>query len=621
MLSASFLPLVLAAAVPHPSPAQLDGPAFEPILEVLLDQEADGTPNSPLTSGSPLDLTITGDFNGDATPDLLFLDQGRLRFSTAPGLFRAARFVWDSDSPIGTISQLATLPRLGIEDVDHVLAVTETGVHRFWRESTELVWLHSQVAGAEWADATDLRVRLDEVRGTRLATMVSSAGDKVGLLEIDEIGQPLVQSALVPVGAVIDEALVVDLFGDGTLEFVVGSATTFAVLDGSGGLLYGYPLEFETMEYFRRSDGLDAVAWIAKGPDGSGGKHDFLVVDSLGQAVDALGLPLTNQFLGSMAIQDLVAADLDDDGDSDLVLLSDISPHVHAIENDGGAGLLDPTGTTWLEHPYFHGPGEPVQSVKETQVEDPPVVADVNSDGLADLIFADEHEGSFEAALGTPGTQASSIAGENDIFWLDLVDARVGMDSNNLETGEARSYLFLPVHVPTLPTPPAGSNLVLEVVSWGRPLYADYIDPVADSRLEWTLVEGTSIPVYFEWSGPFDSHYIMVRPYAEEIATGRTVRVYEPNFFGLATNAANELELIAQEGAATTIDVPFLTPADNWIVNGVDYSVLNLDPSVQTEPDLPVYDPYAAITVSDPIVKKVRRLPSPPPTSEPTTNP
>ena len=608
MLSISLLALALPAAAP--AAVQSSDITFDPALQTLLSTSSAGDPNSPLTQGNALDLTITGDFNGDATPDIAFLDNGELRFSTAPGLFNAASFAWSSGSPIGTITQLATLPRLDSEPADQILALTDSGLYRLRHQPGGAGWAQDQIAGQPWAGAFDLRARFDPRRGTKLVSAVLALGDSVGVLEI---GPESIASHQVPVGSVVHEALVLDRFADGSLDVVVGSTTSFAVLDLSGALVYGFPLQFETMEHFLRADDLDAVVWVAKGPDGSGGTFDFLIVDPLGQSVDALGLPLTNQFLGAMGVFDLVAEDMDDDGDDDLLLVSASSPSLHAIENDGGAGILNGAGNAWDEAPYFHGPGTPYEST-DHDYELLPTVADFDMDGTGDLLLSDETTGAYHLAAGTTGSTPVFFGSpplDNDIGWMDLGDARFGCDTSGA-TNPPTCYLFLPMTAPTLPTPPAASALYVEVVGWRQLTIGPTLNPQAEYRQAFPIATGTQIPALFSWELGTSSTYFMVRAFAAETATGRITRVYEPEFFGMSVTAPQQTELDGLEGADTSILVPNLLASDNWTLNGVDFGFYGLDPSVQN---------VSAITVTDPIVKKVRRLPDPIPVSEPTTTP
>ncbi len=441
---------------------------------------------------------VIGDIDGDHFLDFVFTDEayGQVRIRSGEPLNEFIGYVGDLDSP--TTLALGDLDGDGDNDVvvGQFNNIPIVGDPPYPAESAEILWLQNPLNGGGGWTAHGVSLLTSEgMRDVALADM-----DADGDLDIVEArsggfswaandGTPadggwvihtINSSPIQPWGVAV-----VDIDGDGDLD-VVGSDVTgdelqwFESEDGGGD---GVPDDFWAAHNI--DAGLDGAAGIDIGDFNSDGLPDVVAAAAVGDRVSWYANPgwtkieVPYAFDGASSVQ---AVDLDLDGDLDILATAENADDVAWFENSDGVGgtwiirTIDASsdGAVDAAAGDFDGDGDPdlvVASLFDLKginlwinrtnhrrffaddsidirvgLADPRTieVADVNGDGLEDVVTALWGNGEIKLYLGfnaygtawweidvaTGFTSARDVAvadvdGDGD---LDILGAAVGAD-------------------------------------------------------------------------------------------------------------------------------------------------------------------------------------------------
>jgi hypothetical protein len=301
------------------------------------------------TTGT-LDGLVTGDFNGDGSPDYAAIEQGApgdpdraLLFTAQPG---AAYLQSEASEDVGEASSLAAgdIDRDG--DLDLVVARADAGAE---------VTVLSNLGGALFSDE-DHSVDTGPAESLALAdfngdgwpdVVVGSAEAEVSVL-LNALGGGFIERPASATGGSepVDDLAVADFDGDGPRDLAATSGAGVILLrgDGGGGLTpFGPP---------RPSGAPGGAVSLAVGDVNADGRTDLaaggamgsrvavLLGDGRGSLVPTLGSPLATGGPLDGEVGALALADMNRDGQTDLVAAN--GPGSVSVLLNADTGLMEP---------------------------------------------------------------------------------------------------------------------------------------------------------------------------------------------------------------------------------------------------------------------------------------
>ncbi len=357
-LAANFGSLVLMTAVLVPS-AGANNQYFD---------EAHAKPIPIDPAPATLGRAVVGDFTGDRYPDVMIMNG-----QTPTLVYGPSAFTFVDDHP-GTANDLASVVGGGPSGTDSLLMVNGSGlVHSWFTHGTGFVTttLHSS---SGWPGAQRVKV-LDDSGGSVDVVAVASNGSNLLVLQ-DVLGTPSFP-VTVSVGATISDIAVLDFIGNSDPEIAVLIPGALRIYSASGALISSTPHTATggLLQRFRQAGfWYDRLAFVVTNPSG----HQWFGV------LDQTSIePLYG--LGSAGVVGIAAADVDLDGDDDLVLNHQASYVMPFLENistgSPPSGLPSFSFTTSDDIDLGYGVGPAPQQAGQ------PVLADLNSDTDIDLIL------------------------------------------------------------------------------------------------------------------------------------------------------------------------------------------------------------------------------------------
>ncbi|MFZ8826755.1 MAG: FG-GAP-like repeat-containing protein [Candidatus Caldipriscus sp.] len=265
-----------------------------------------------------------------------------------------------------------------------VLAAVEYGrVYAFRGTDCSLLW-SSQVLSSSWGSFSPAVGELDPTRlGLEIAVTVD-ATDRLYVLS--GTNGSIIWSA--PLGDVLENPpAIVDIDGDGIGEIFVSSAYTTYAFRGNGTLLWSYPAGYHSSN-------------VAVGDLGNDGTLEVVFVGWDGSSFKVFALRATNgSFVWSYplpSVGDVALGDLDNDGQLEVVV----------VYHGGGVIALRHNGTLYwsrsLSCNSCHWVGYSPNS---------PTIADLNGDGLREILVGCYNENTVYALRGTNGSTLWSYGG------------------------------------------------------------------------------------------------------------------------------------------------------------------------------------------------------------------
>lgn len=343
---AAFLPAVRA---------QMGGGGTPP---PIVDVETHSFPMHTF-SASPGDAytrTVAGRFNDDPQTDLVVLRNGKAMLVLNPTIWNAAL-----EYPLSAINDIAVLPGTS---KDQILTVDGSGLRAWSRNSALDTYTSSTIGSTAWNGAVFVRAaNLDGANGFDFYG-INSTGDKI-LVTLDD-GQGGYTTTSFSLSDTPTQLVALQYDGSGDLEIASVDADSIQIheLDGTivdsttantGGVIAAITDSSST-------DDTLAIVY-----DGGAGTEVVRVLS------DANGLS-TAMNIGNVDPVSMIACDVDDDGDDDLVLNGTTGYRLCVLKNQNGS--FSNMAKQWVDY----GPGGAAPDNDAW-----PVATDIDHDGDLDL--------------------------------------------------------------------------------------------------------------------------------------------------------------------------------------------------------------------------------------------
>ena len=417
-----------------------------------------GTPPAPYTLGLSTAVgfsytaTTSGDYDGDGQQDLAYLLGAQVDVMLAPGLFEARL------PDIGTSNDLATVPH---SPFDYLLTVNASGLWRLVWEPLTQTWNSTLIAAADWAGAQALDTWVD-ANGQVTLFGLDASGTKIVEMHFDDT-TGWTPGATIDTGssAPFTHIAAFDYDGDGTPD--VGAITTslLSVYDPASatpstpltsGSIPGWSNTAITRIHHAGSS-REWLGWIwTKLSDGTTQKFCTFGLEGTAN-VQGMG--------NGLDYYDLQAADMDADGDDDVVAVNREKWALSTIPNEGVPAVAPIfSGASLVEHVYA------TTSAATNQAR--PCIVDIDGDEDGDLCLPLQDESALWIHRNTtvdhttemPALIASDVSGVAALYH------------------EANQELTFEIVLPGA----VGATLqgdYLEVAVWSQPNPNTPVDPAA----------------------------------------------------------------------------------------------------------------------------------------------
>lgn len=250
---------------------------------------------------------VSGDFTGDLRADTCMLAGGVAWVSFGTGVYPAIERI-PTSVVSSTVLDIDFLPRSGSPGAFVILSTS--GIHIVtYDDGFEL---EESITTNGWSSALGLRVI--DYGGSTDPDIVGVASNRKSILRIKDVdGTRIFDTTLGPISSTIAEIDRIDWTGDGDDELVVRRADgDVDLFDTSGASTIYSPTygaaQLQTVRFPSAADRLAVIQWT------SSGQQDLALVGN--------GVSTTTTFLGSFDISAMASADIDRDGDGDLVLVN-----------------------------------------------------------------------------------------------------------------------------------------------------------------------------------------------------------------------------------------------------------------------------------------------------------
>ena len=383
----------------------------------MFDASVDGIPQAAVFG-----TVQAGLINEDSQADVVYLRDGVPHVALNPA-------TWDAIIQIPTFaSDIAILASdrepQGDEryQEDYVLTVGAIGLTRWERRTRHDNFLWKELGDEGlWRDATLVgAANLDGEQGEDIFGL-DAEGNRLLILLAD--GNEYAEEVIIDLPHPAFEALAVELDGVAPSEIaVLGTAgLTILGIDGTVWASYGDQSGGVAAVVGNDSQPTDRIVWIARDADNT---TDVLCV------VSRDGIVRDGLSLGNRGIVSAVAADLDDDGDDDLVLNQRAAYELILLKNEAGVLNLE-EGTTQVLR--FGPEGLALQN------RTAPAIADLDNDGDADLLIPTQSDETIRMLLSSRVTEADQRPMLDGPVYFDYVPAS---DDDEVDTGFLRMQLY-----------------------------------------------------------------------------------------------------------------------------------------------------------------------------------
>lgn len=263
-----------------------------------------------LPAGMPATGTtrvVTGDFTGDLRADTCMLAGGSAYMAFGPAIYPAIQKIPASILP-ATVLDFDFLPRTNGPGV--FVFLTTNGIEVVTYANDD--YLHEEtVSTGGWSTAIALRVI--DYGGSADPDIVGVASDGKTVLRIKDFdGARVYDTSLAPVATSILELDRIDWTDDGDDEIAVRLATSVEILDTTGSV-HTYtptyaPVQMQTVSFRTAADRLAVVTDTSVA-----GQQDLNLIGH--------GVSTTSTFLGTIDVTAMASADATGDGEGDLILV------------------------------------------------------------------------------------------------------------------------------------------------------------------------------------------------------------------------------------------------------------------------------------------------------------
>ena len=276
-----------------------------------------------------------GQLTDDGYVDAVFLAGGSLHV----GMSLEA---WDAVQDLGVAAtDFAVVPGSAPSGLDAVVFSDSSGLHWMWFEPTIGDFASEPFAAAGTANA--LRIRAADLNGDGAMDLSVLSSDGLSIYEFDDVATLPPPSVRSLVGGIAKDLVLADLGGLGTLDSVVLQDAAISMVDSSGALVLmsAIPGTTKGIAVFADQSGIaDRVAVVTTSN----------AVDSL-HLVGAL-LPSETVVLPTGAVTHVAAADLNRDGEEDLILSHGLTHELLVLYNKPGGAApsfeVSPNSSSWL---------------------------------------------------------------------------------------------------------------------------------------------------------------------------------------------------------------------------------------------------------------------------------
>ncbi|HUP23474.1 MAG TPA: VCBS repeat-containing protein, partial [Thermoanaerobaculia bacterium] len=402
---------------------------------------------SPTTAGQ-FERADRGDFDGDAVSDMVVQRGTSLEVLLAPGLYDQSFIV------PGVFTAYGVCPIAPTRTRSLLLVSSALGLEQVELDVASGTWSSTLIA-ASWTDAALIEVH-DMVYTVAVLGVMADQRTVRCLYRVE--GEWFEQPVLVHPEPIRD-LTVFEFDGAGQIEIAVASDSALWVYDSVGTLRKSFPVgDAESVAIGRLDLPLsvrDGLAWVVTRSEGI---QQLIVLSPKGLQ--------TPQHLSTMPlVVDMETGDLDQDGDSDIVLSHTIEHSVIVLLNIGNGWLpaFDVKSSSAVRKVQYGPEGVPAPENRAR-----PKLADVDGDEDNDLLMPVQSSG--ELFVWRSGTV------EQDAFEpeVDLAVLETACNLESLGNGDIAMHLQVAVDLPENAT-----ATHLEFVVWRRASPDDPTEPMA----------------------------------------------------------------------------------------------------------------------------------------------